>query len=95
MEAFIMNHFKCPYNSFTCDYSVFFEDIESSKEKTKRWVECVDYQYVENPVTKKIMRLECEEFKMVVDGAEIVIKKGDLCVNNPSNWWEEYKSNKT
>jgi len=87
-----MNHFKCPYNPFTCDYSVFLEDIESSDGKIKRWVECVDYQYTENPVTKKMMRLECEEFKLVVDAVEIVIKKNDLCANNPSDWWEEYKA---
>jgi len=90
-----MNHFKCPYHPFTCDYSVFFEIIDPSTGKMKRWVECIDYQYVENPATKKMMRLECEEFRLVVDGAEIVIKKGDLCVNNPSDWWEEYKSSKT
>jgi len=90
-----MNHFKCPYNPFTCDHSVFFEDIDSSEGKIKRWVECADYQYVENPVTKETILLECEEFKLVVDGAEIIVKKGDLCVNSADDWWAEYKSNKT
>jgi hypothetical protein len=67
------------------------EDIESSDGKIKRWVECVDSQYIEDPVTKKMRWLECEEFKLVVDGIEIVIKKGDLCVNSPADWCEKYK----
>ena len=35
--------------------------------------------------------VECEKFKLVVDGVDIVIKKGDLCVNSPADWWEKYK----
>lgn len=87
-----MNHFKCPYHPFTCDYSSFLEGKESAGGKTKRWVECADCQYIEDPVTKKKKSVECEEFTLVVDGIEIVIKKGDLCVNSPADWWEEYKN---
>ena len=39
---------------------------------------------------KKMRWVECEEFKLVVDGVDIVIKKGDLCVNSPADWWEKY-----
>jgi len=85
-----MNHFKCPYSLFACDYSVFLEDIESSDGKIKRWVECIGSQYIEDPVTKKMRWVECEEFKLVVDGAETIVKKGDLCVNGPADWLEKY-----
>jgi hypothetical protein len=91
MEEFLMNHFKCPYVPSACDHSVFLEDVGSSNCKIKRWVECVDYQYIEDPATKKMRALECEEFKLIVDGVETVVKKGDLCVNSPSDWWEESK----
>lgn len=90
-----MNHFKCPYNPLTCDYSVFFEILDPSSGKMKRWVECADYHYAEDLRTKKMRWVECEEFKLVVNGVEIVVKKGDLCVNTPADWWEEYKRNKT
>jgi hypothetical protein len=75
MKGCLMNHFKCPYNPFTCacDHSVFFEDIESSEGKIKRWVECVDYQYIEDPVTKKKKSVECEEFKLIIDGVERIV----------------------
>ncbi len=92
MKVSLMNHFKCPYDPLTCDYSVFLESSESSDGKIKRWVECVDYQYIEDPETKKLRRSECESFAMVVDGIEVVIKKGDLCVNSPADWWENIKS---
>ena len=91
MKGRLMNHFKCPYNPFTCDYSVFLEEIESSNGKIKRWVECGDSQYTEDPITKKMRWSECEKFKLVVDGVDIAIKKGDLCVNSPADWWEKYK----
>lgn len=87
-----MNHFKCPCHPATCGHSVFFEIIDSSNGKIKRWVECADYQYIENPVTNKMRWVECEEFKLVVDGVETVVKKGDLCINIPADWWEEYKN---
>jgi hypothetical protein len=91
MKGCLMNHFKCPYNPLTCDHSVFFEGIDSSKGKTKKWVECVECQYSENPVTKKMRWSACEEFTLVADGVETIVKKGDLCVNSPVDWWEEYK----
>jgi len=66
------------------------EEIESSNWKIKRWVECGDSQYIEDPVTKKMRWLEREEFKLAKDGVDIVIKKGDLCVNSPADWWKKY-----
>jgi hypothetical protein len=86
-----MNHFKCPHNPFTCDYSEFWENIESSG-KIKRWVECADYVFLGNPFKRKMEWMKYEEFKLVVDNMKIVIKKGDLCVNNPSDWREVYES---
>jgi hypothetical protein len=49
------------------------EDIESSDWKIKRWVECVDSQYIEDPVTKKKKSVECEEFKLIIDGVERIV----------------------
>jgi len=91
MKGCLMNHFKCPYDPFACGYSVFFEDVVESNKIKRKWVECADYQIVENPVTKKMIWTECESFTLVVDSIEIMIKKGDLCVNNPDDWWGEYK----
>jgi hypothetical protein len=57
----------------TIQYSLFLEDIESSDWKIKRWVECVDSQYIEDPVTKKKKSVECEEFKLIIDGVERIV----------------------
>jgi hypothetical protein len=88
-----MSHFKCPYDPFTCDYSVFFEVTDKSGV-VKRWVECIDYYYAEDPITKKMKWFESESHKLTVDGTEIIIRKGDLCVNSPPDWWEKYKESK-
>jgi hypothetical protein len=88
-----MNHFNCPYDPFTCDYSVFLEQFDESG-KVKRWVECVDSYYAEDPRTGRMGWIEKESFVLIVDGTEIRIKKGDLCVKNPPDWWEKYKESK-
>jgi len=85
-----MNHFECNRDLFKCDHSSFFECIESSDGKIKRWVECADSYYAEDPKTKKMRWFESESFTLIVDGTEILINKGDLCVNNPADWWEKY-----
>lgn len=87
-----MNHFKCPHNPSMCEHSVFFESSASSDGIRKRWVECVEYQFVEDPVTQKMRRVESEEFKLEIDGDEVIVKKGYLCVNRPVDWWEDYNN---
>jgi len=82
-----MNRFKCSSNPFTCDHSEFLEDSEKSEWKIRRWIECVDYYHAEDPETKEMRCFQCEEFTLVEDGIETVVKKGDLCVNNPPDWW--------
>lgn len=91
MKGCLMNHSKCHYDPFTCDHSEFLEDSISSNGINKRWVECVDYQYIRDSETGMRRRLYSEEFKLIIDGAEIIVKKGDLCVNSPVDWWETYK----
>jgi hypothetical protein len=80
-----MNHFNCPHDPLTCEHSVFLK-ITDESGVVKRWVECADYHYAEDPKTKKMRWFEKESFKLVVHGTEVEVKKGDLCVNNRSDW---------
>ena len=87
-----MNHSECPRNPFMCALSVFLEDMEKADGKNKRWVECADYYYAEDPHTKKMTQCEREKFILIRDGAEIEVRQGDLCLCNPSDWLEVCKS---
>ncbi len=86
-----MNHFKCPYDPFACDHSLFCEWPADSSGKVRRWVECADYYCYWDMRKWKIVWVMSEAFTLIVNGVEVEVKKGDLCVNNPSDWWDEYK----
>jgi len=85
-----MNHFKCPYDPLTCDHSSFFEEVTESG-KVRRWVECSDSYQGCDLRTGKINWFECESFYLITSEAKVFIKKGDLCVDNPSDWWAEHR----
>jgi hypothetical protein len=84
-----MNHSECPGNPFMCALSVFLEDMGNADGKSKRWVECSDYYYAEDPNTKKMTKYEREKFILIRDGAEIEIRQGALCISNSSDWLEK------
>ncbi len=39
-----------PYEPFTCEKSLFFESLDKSTGKFKRWIECVEYYIDENGI---------------------------------------------
>jgi len=81
--------FNCPHDPFSCGCSVFLESVDKVGN-IKRWVECGDYYFPKDPETMRMGWLVKESHTVIVDGNEIVIKKGDLCINNPNDWWERY-----
>lgn len=82
-----MNHSecKCSHDPLTCDKSEFRELLDTVRGEFKRWVVCTDY--FKNEHGKLI---ECDEHYRVEDGVKIIVRKGELCVNAPPDWWEEY-----
>ena len=82
-----MNHSecKCSCDPLTCDKSEFREIFDVVKGKIKRWVVCTDY--CKNEYGKPI---ECNEHFRIEDGIKIVVRKGELCIKAPIDWWGEY-----
>ena len=65
-----MNHFNCPHDPLTCDHSLFLKTADESGVM-KKWIECADYDYGEDPRTEKMRWLQKDSFKLVVDDIEI------------------------
>lgn len=82
-----MNHSdsECSCDPLTCDKSEFRELFDVAEGKIKRWVVCTDYR--KNEFGRLI---ECDEHYRYENGVRIVVKKGELCVKAPPDWWEEY-----
>jgi len=82
-----MNHSnrKCSCDPFTCDKSEFKELFYVSEGKIKRWVVCTDYY--KNEFGRLI---ECDKHNRIEDEVTVLVKKGELCIKAPLDWWEEY-----
>ncbi len=82
-----MNHSecKCSCDPLTCDKSEFREIFDSVKGEIKRWVVCTDYFKDEYG-----RLIEYDEHYRIEDGVKIFVKKGELCVNAPVDWWQAY-----
>lgn len=86
----MMNHFKCPHSPMTCDHSSFFEEVTGSG-KVRRWVECSDSYPACDLRTGKLRWFECDSFYLIIGETGVLIRKGEVCVNNPPDWWREYR----
>lgn len=86
-----MNHSecKCSHDPLSCDKSEFREIFDLAAGKIKRWIVCTEC--FKNEYGKLI---ECDEHYRGEDGVSVLVKKGDLCVNAPSDWWHEWSLKK-